>query len=144
MNLRFNVEIRDHRTGKLLRRGHNIVTTVGRSALVDLLQDHTAVAEWQYIAVGTGVGAEAEGDEALGTEVDRVIATQGEPAGQPTTYQLTVTWTNGEGSTVALTEIGVFNDAVAGTLLAREVFDVINIPDGGQIDITWTMPLTAA
>ncbi|MFA7029935.1 MAG: hypothetical protein WC179_06675 [Candidatus Cloacimonadaceae bacterium] len=144
LTIGFNVEIRDRVTGKLLHRGHNIVTTAGRSALVDLLQDHTAVAEFAYIAIGTGAGVESPDDEALTTEIDRVLATQGEPIGQPTVYQLTATWTNNTASTQGITEIGILNDDVAGTLLARETFAVLNIPPDGQIDITWTMPLTAA
>lgn len=119
-----------------------MIVTVGRQAVVDLLQDHTSITEWQYLAVGTDGTAEGAGDSALGAEVERVLGTQGE--GDPHVYKLTVTWQNTTGDAVVVAEIGVFNAAVAGTMLAREVLDTpVNVPNDGNLTITWTCSVTA-
>lgn len=92
---------------------HNVITNAGRTALRGHIGD-TAVAVWDYLAIGTGTGG-GVGSTTLETEYDRdqgTYATVG-------SYNFTITfsWGAGNFSGQTITECGVFNAAAAGTLL---------------------------
>lgn len=92
---------------------HNVITNAGRTALRGHIGD-SAVAEWNYLAIGTGSGG-GVGSTTLVTEYSRyqgAYATVG-------SYNFTIsfTWTAGNFSGQTITECGVLNAAAVGTLL---------------------------
>ena len=104
-----------YRDGVLLSQEahHNVITNAARTALRGHIGD-TAVAVWDYLAIGTGSGG-GVGSTTLVTEYDRdqgTYATVG-------SYNFTITfeWTAGNFSGQTITECGVLNAAAAGTLL---------------------------
>lgn len=106
--------------------GPNVVTTVGKDALAVFLASAAAAATTfttKYIAIGTGITAEAAADTALNTEVSRSTGTVSYVTSQ--IYQVTATFATGSG-TGAITEYGLLNSNSGGTLYARYTKSVIN------------------
>jgi hypothetical protein len=110
-----------------------VVTNAGRDEIVDEFDAATsggfAADGWNFHGIGTGVGAEAATDTALGTELTteyspnstRATGTQSQPTSD--VYRTVGTNTLDSG-TPAVTEHGVFNQAATGggNLLDRSVF----------------------
>lgn len=108
-----------------VRRKNNLIVNGGRDFIADAIgksASRPAVMGW--IAVGTGTTAAAGAQTALVTELDRNAATYAHTAGTAT-FTLEASWAAGDG-TGALTEAGIFNASIAGTMLNRVVFSVIN------------------
>jgi hypothetical protein len=109
-----------------------VVTTAFVDFVVDQLQTETsAFGDFKYHACGLGVGDEAVGDTALGTDsgIARETGTQTET--DHDTYKSVATMTMD--ATEAITEHGIFNAAEAGTLMDRTKFSAINVVSGNQI-----------
>ncbi|MHC4544160.1 MAG: hypothetical protein ACYTDW_06120 [Planctomycetota bacterium] len=109
------IYMRIYRSGVLLSEEayHNVITNAARTALRGHIGD-TAVAVWDYLAIGTGSGG-GVGSTTLVTETHRdqgTYATVG-------SYNFTIdyTWGAGNFSGQTITECGVLNAAAAGTLL---------------------------
>ena len=117
---------------------HNLVTTAGCQHIADQLSDQGEAA-MSHMAIGTGTNAPAAGNTTLQTELDRNALTSG-PTQSTNTVVYVADWAAGDG-TGAITEAGLFNDASAGTLLARVVFSVINKGAGDTLRITWTLSI---
>jgi hypothetical protein len=104
-----------YRDGVLLSQEayHNVITNAGRTALRGHIGD-SAVAEWNYLAIGNGTGG-GVGSTTLVDEFSRYQGTYA-PVGS---YNFTITfeWTAGNFSGETITECGVLNAAAAGTLL---------------------------
>lgn len=92
---------------------HNVITNAGRTALRGHIGD-TAVAVWDYIAIGNSTG----GDAASTTLVNELFRAQGTYA-TAGSYNFTITyeWAAGTFNGETITETGVLNAAAAGTLL---------------------------
>jgi len=118
---------------------HNLITTVGRNALVDRWDDGSL--QPTHMGIGTGATAAAAGDTTLQTELDRNALTSRVAA----TNVLTMVgdWAAGDG-TGAITEAGIHSASSSGTLFARAVFSVINKAAGDTLQITWTFTLTVS
>lgn len=78
IGIRINVvaTVKDAITGKVLRvwKGHNLCPTVGRAAIANALTDATpapATTRINYVALGSGTNAPANGDTTLQTETYR-------------------------------------------------------------------------
>lgn len=102
---------------------YNSIMNVGFAQLALLAGDATAV-PFTYIAVGTSNTAVAATQTTLGGEtttsgLGRAAGTVSRVTTTVTndTLQVTKTWT--ASGTVVVEEVGVFNDASAGTMLAR-------------------------
>ena len=94
---------------------HNVITNAGLQALRGHIGD-TAVAVWDYIAIGTGTEA---GDDATRTTlVSEIFRAQGTYA-TAGSYNWTITyeWPASTFSGQTVTEIGVLNSNSGGTLL---------------------------
>lgn len=118
------------------RQVNNLVVTAGKNWLADFLA-HKGVtpAMMDYLAIGTGVGDPAAGNTTLGTEnCTRVQVTT--PTNTNNMFSLVGTFTAGNG-TGAVTEAGIFNASSAGTLFARQKFDVINKGANDSLQCTW-------
>lgn len=118
---------------------HNLITTVGRNAIVERLDSTPATSQPTHMAIGTGTNAAAAGDTTLQTELDRNALTSNVASANVLT--MVGDWAAGDG-TGAITEAGILNAASAGTLYARAVFSVINKAAGDTLSITWTFTLT--
>jgi hypothetical protein len=133
--------------GVLSRR---VVTDAGVAYIVDDWDGGAnTIDDFNYHGVGTGVGAEAAGDTALGTESTTVLnpdstratGTKTQPAANEMRSVGTVTF---DGS-AAITEHGIFTQAATGggTLLDRSVFSAINVGSGDSIQFTYTLTLAS-
>jgi len=120
------------------------VTTEFVEFLVDQLQTETsAIGDFKYHLSGTGVGAEAVSDTALGTPIGtaREVGTQAEGATAEIYRSVaTIAYTD----TYAVTEHAIFNEAYAaaqadGILLDRSVFAAINVVDADSVEYTYEL-----
>jgi hypothetical protein len=121
--------------GKLkdVREIHNLVVTVGLNHIADQMSDQGEVV-MSHMAIGTGTTAAAAGNTTLEIELDRNALTSKTQAANAVTY--IGDWAAGDG-TGAITEAGILNAAVAGTLLTRIVFAVINKLANDVLRFTW-------
>ncbi len=109
--------------GKVRDQHHqpNVVTTVGKEFIASFLKSAAGGAltfTGKYLAIGTGVGAEAAGDTTLGTELARQTGTVSYTSGG--IYNVVATFATGA-AVGAVIEFGLFTTATAGTLLSRTV-----------------------
>jgi hypothetical protein len=127
--------------------GKRVVTTAG----VNYLRDEFAasagdIGNFKYHGCGTGVGAEAVGDTALGTECttalnpDSTRATGTQVNSVSKTYSSVGTLTFD--ASAAVTEHGLFSAASGGTLWDRTVFAAVNVVSGDSIQFTYTLSIS--
>lgn len=119
-----------------------VVTTAGVNFIVDAFQNLVEVENMKYHDCGTGVGAEAVGDTALGTPYGGARTSGTTAEGSSANIYQTVGTINFT-STLAITEHGVFSAASAGTLLDRSVFTAINVVSGDAIEFTYELTVPA-
>jgi hypothetical protein len=92
---------------------------------------------FKFHGFGTGTGAEASGDTALGTEFTTEYATDstrptGSQASATNTYTTIATFSPDSGGTLAVTEHGIFSASSAGTLWDRSKFSAVNLVSGSD------------
>ena len=87
-----------------------------------------------HMGIGTGTASPADSDTTLGTQTGRVLLSGALQENNSITY--TATFPAGTG-TGAITEAGIFNASVNGTMLCRTVFPVVNKQAGDTIAVTW-------
>ena len=117
---------------------HNLVVSAGLAYIASRMKD-TAATVMSHMAVGAGSTAAAAGNTALGSELGRVGLTSTTLVTTSVSndaVQYVATFPAGTG-TGAVTEAGIFNDAVTGTMLCRTVFAVINKGALDTLTITW-------
>lgn len=142
--LKGEIEIKHYRGGALLETRHikNLVTNAGKAGVASRINGAGGLAQFDYLAIGTGTAAAAAGDTALGAE----ITTGGGARALATTSRVTTTVTDDTAqnvltynftATLAVTECGVFNASSAGTLLARQVFSAVNVVSGDSLQVTY-------
>lgn len=126
-------------TGELLEERiiKNLVVSSGLAWIISRMV--ASPAAMSHMAVGSGNVAAADANTALGNEITRVALTSATPVGPVVTY--IAAYPAGV-ATGALTEAGILNAAVGGTMLARTVFPVVNKGANDAISITWA--ITAA
>lgn len=100
----------------------------------------TGIADFDYIAIGTGTTAFDPTQTALVTETHReaAVGTRVTTTVTDDTAQLVHTFTGYTGSE-SVTESGVFNAATAGDMLCRQVFTALAIDwdAGDSLQVTW-------
>lgn len=130
--------------------GYRVVTTAGVGFLVDAWQNSVEMEIMKYHGCGTGVGAEAVGDTALGTECtsalnpDNTRATGSLAEGASANIFSTVgTLTFDAGA--AVTEHGILSQAATGggVLWDRTLFSAVNVASGDSIQFTYQCTCTA-
>lgn len=126
---------------KQVEEVENLITTVGRNAIIERLDSSPATGQPSHMAIGTGTNAAAVGDTTLQTELDRNALTSNTSSANVLT--MVGDWAAGDG-TGAITEAGVLNAASNGTLYSRAVFSVINKAAGDTLQITWTYTFTVS
>ena len=111
----------------------NLVVNAGLDYIASRMKDATATA-MSHMAVGSDNTAASAGQTALGSELGRVALTSTTVTANVVEYIATF----GAGTaTGAIVEAGVFNDGVAGTMLCRTVFSVVNKGAADAMTITW-------
>lgn len=123
-----------------------VVTTAGVAFIVDAFQNLVELEIMKFHASGSGVGAEAVGDTALGTEesgiTDRATGSQIEGA---TGNIYKTVGTQSYTGAAAITEHGLFSLTTegAGVLLDRSVFTALNVVNGSAIEWSYELSLTS-
>lgn len=148
INATTELEIKHIRNGKVIGAQtvlDKVITTAFVNDLVDVLQGIagplSTINAYKYHASGTGTANEIIGDVALGAEVEtRVIGTQTEGA-TANEYKSVATITYS--GAYAITEHGLFNATVAGTLMDRTKFATVNVISGDSIQFTFTIQFNA-
>ncbi|GAJ13550.1 unnamed protein product, partial [marine sediment metagenome] len=149
---RLILEHRD-KTGKVIAtrdsgwQDHKCLTNTGFASVAALLLLDVGDTGYDYVAIGTGVGAADPTDATLGTETHREAGTGTRVMTDVAndTAQLVATF-SGYGGSEAITESGCLNAAVAGILLCRQKFDPLNL-DWAALDslsATWKVQAKAA
>lgn len=124
---------------KEVRDIKNVVVTVGKEYLADWLTQATQSDYFmRYIALGTGTNAASASDTALQTELPTRVA--GTLSSSTNVWQNQATFGPGV-NTGAITEAGIFDLAASGTMLARQVFAVVNKAAGDTLTVTWQITL---
>lgn len=146
------LEIEVFRGGKRIH--HEIVkgrcpTNAGFALVADRVGAVAAGAAVTYLALGTGSAAAAATDTILEAEItDTGLARAAATVTRETTtvaddtLQLLYEWT--ATGVKVLREIGAFNAAAAGSMLARKVYAAITTADTDHIKMTYKFPFTAA
>lgn len=127
-----------------------LVTDAGVAYIVDDWDGGAnAIDNFNFHGCGTGVGAEAVGDTALGTESTTALNPDSTRAtgtkSQPAANQMRTVGTLTFDAVAAITEHGIFTQAATGggTLLDRSVFSAINVASGDSIQFTYTLTLSS-
>jgi hypothetical protein len=115
----------------------NLVVTAGKNFIAARMTG-TAANVMSHMAIGTGSTAAAAGDTALGTESARVALTSSTTTNAQTLYVATFPAGTGTG---AITEAGLLNAGVGGSLLCRTVFAAVNKGANDAMTINWTVTI---
>lgn len=116
----------------------NLVVNVGKDFVASRMVAATATV-MSDMAIGSGTTAAAAGDTTLQSELGRVTLASASATGAVVTY--TASFPAGT-ATGAITEAGIFNAAVAGTMLCRTVFSVVNKGANDSMSVTWTVTVS--
>ena len=133
-------------TGYLTRKASyaNLITTSGKGLISGRINAVGSPAAPTAMAIGTGTTAA----DAANTQLETELAANnlGRGAGTATLQQTTVAndtcrlvkaWTSSSVSEVAVTEMGILNNATSGgTLLVRNVFSAYTLRNGDTFEIT--------
>jgi hypothetical protein len=128
--------------------GSRVVTTEFVNHLSTCLQGTTTrFTTYKYHGLGTGTGAEAVGDTALGTEITDGSPARGtgsQEAGASANIYKSISAAITMDATLAITEHGLFS-AASGTdeLMDRTLFSAINVVSGDTITPTYNLTCTA-
>jgi hypothetical protein len=116
----------------------NLVVNVGKDFVASRMVAASATV-MSHMAIGSGTTAPAAGDTTLDSELGRVTLASSSATGAVVTY--TASFPAGTG-TGAVTEAGIFNAGVAGTMLCRTVFSVVNKGANDSMSVTWTVTVS--
>lgn len=118
----------------------NVVVTVGKNFLATWLAAASQAGKFMsWIALGTGSTAATAADTALETELATRV--QGTLTPSANVWQNQASFGPGV-DTGAITESGIFSASVAGTMLARQVFPVINKGGSDTLQVTWQVTIS--
>lgn len=122
-----------------------VFTNAGAAIITNrIIQAGTAP---KNIGWGTGTNAAAVGDTALQTEAapttsgGRTVGTESRTTVSQTNDNYQVVGTVTAGSTLAITEAGLFDAVTAGNCLIRSVFSAINVVSGDSIQFTFGLKM---
>lgn len=124
----------------------NTFTDAGNVHVADRLDNSPTDAVMGYMAIGTGNTPFTVSSTTLNSELDRNTLSAGYPEQRsaPNDNQVVYKglWAAGDG-TGAITEAGIFNSSIAGTMLAASTFDVVNKGADDSLEITWEVSVGA-
>lgn len=119
----------------------NLVVTTGKVYIAGkmIATDQNVPVAMSHMGIGTGTASPVSEDTGLGTQTGRVLLSGALQENNSITY--TATFPAGTG-TGAITEAGIFNASVNGTMLCRTVFPVVNKQAGDTIAVTWKVTVS--
>jgi hypothetical protein len=117
-----------------------VITTTGVNAIVDAFQNTKELENFKFHGFGTGSGAEAAGNTALGTELTTQYVSDVRPTGtteegaSANIYKTVATLSPDSGGTLQITEHGLFDQAATGggVMLDRDLFTAVPITAGSD------------
>ena len=118
----------------------NTIVDAGYDFICDVIGHVTQPADMHYTGIGTGSTGVLGTDTTLETEVTRVANVYAHSVGTKI-FTSTADYAAGTG-TGAITESALLNAAVAGTMLNRVVFSVINKGVSDTLQVVWTVTLS--
>ena len=117
---------------------HNLVVTTGCELIASRLSVQDILPP-SHMAIGSGTVAPTKADKKLGSELHRnPFISNATRNGAQVTYKALFGAGQGTG---AVTEVGIFNDASAGTMLNRATFAVVNKAPTDSLEITWVLTI---
>jgi hypothetical protein len=123
------------------RTHQNLVVSSGTDFIASRMKDATATA-MSHMGIGSGTTAAVAGN----TDLESILGVR-EAIDTTTVTNNQVIYAcgfeAGEG-TGAVTEAGIFNASVAGTMLCRTTFPVVNKQADDVLTITWTITISAS
>lgn len=114
----------------------NLIVAAGRGLISGRINGVGTPAAPTYMAIGTGTNAAAAGDTALQTEGYRVAGAASLVTTTVTNDTCQLVGTFAITGSAAITEMGIFNAGIAGTMLVRNVFSAYNVNNGDTFEIT--------
>jgi hypothetical protein len=119
------------------REVHNVITTAGKTYLAAWLAAASQAGKFMsYVGLGTGTDAADAGDTDIKTPFSPVARSLGVLTSATNVWQSVSTFDAGT-CTGAITEAGVFSASTSGTLMAHQVFSVINKGASDSLVVTW-------
>lgn len=113
-----------------------LLVNTGRAIVTNRLNSGGTIP--QYVAWGTGAGTTAATDTTLFTETGtRVSGTVSQVTTSTTNDTFQVVGTQTAGSTLAITNAGLFDASTSGNLFAKGDFSTINLSSGDSIQFTF-------
>lgn len=121
----------------------NLIVSAGKAQLALLAGDASAT-PFTYIAVGSSTTAPAVGQTALASEIaasglTRAAATVSRTTTTVTNDTLTLSKTFTATGSVTVEEVGVFNDASAGTMLGRALTTTKSLVNTETLTVTYNV-----
>lgn len=113
----------------------NLVVNTGKNFLASAIVANST-SPMTHMAIGTGTTGAAVTDTTLETQLSRIAFSSATATSNVAT--MTATWPAGTG-TGAITEAGLFNNSVGGTMFSRVVFSVVNKAATDTITISWAI-----
>lgn len=118
----------------------NVVVTIGKTYLATWLTQATQSGYFmRYLALGEGTTPATVSDTALDSTLSTRVA--GTLSNASNVWQNQATFGPGV-DTGAITEAGIFDAASGGTMLARQVFAVINKDVNDSLQVTWQITIS--
>lgn len=112
----------------------NLIVSTGRAWLAQRMTGAPAL--MSHMAIGIDNTAPSLSNTGLMSESTRVALSAQQTVDNVTTYDATFPAGVGTG---AIVEAGIFNAAIAGTMLNRAIFAVVNKGASDVMSITWTI-----
>lgn len=132
MEVMGKVEVR--KNGLLVAKGKNLIVTSGLELLAELIA--SGGTRPSHMAIGSDGSRPMLGETDLqGTEFERVSISTSR-SGREVNYL--ANFGSGLGSTSTVQEYGIFNDATAGTMLARFTSPPVDVQPGEDLEVSWT------
>ena len=114
-----------------------LLVNTGKAIVTNYLNGGAAT-QPKYIAWGTGAGTTASTDTTLFTETGtRVSGTTSQVTTSTTNDTLQVVGTQTAGSSLAITNAGLFDASTSGNLFSKGDFSTINLNTGDSIQFTF-------
>lgn len=114
----------------------NLVVTVGKTAIASRLVG-ASTAIMSHMAIGSGATAPAASQTTLVTEATRSALTSATNTGNEVNYSAIF----GSGTSIAVTEAGLFNAASGGIMLSRTTFPVVNKDTADTLTVNWKITI---
>lgn len=139
LKLKGSYNVKHYRDGELIDEQDvdNLVVNDGLAALSGLFLNDVSETEFDFVAIGSGSTAPSASDSSLVTEIDRQAATGTQETDSVTNDQAQLQSTFSFSGAQTIEEVGVFNDAITGTMFSRSTISTVNVTNGDSLQVTY-------